>query len=78
MQRQPPKLKLIPGRKDDYGNAFAAIAVCQCGHHAQLPDEWVKLAATYGMELEQARARLKCSKCGGRMPKIEVYRVGAP
>jgi hypothetical protein len=60
----------------EYGNCLAAIAVCQRGHQAQLPHEWVKLAASYGVELQQARARLWCSKCGGRMPRVEVYRVG--
>jgi hypothetical protein len=63
--RRPPRLKLIPGPKDAYGNSFGAIAVCGCGHEAQLPHEWVKLAAMYGHELEQAKARLRCSECGG-------------
>jgi hypothetical protein len=73
----PPKLRLIPGPKDSYGNCFAAVAVCACGHSRQLPDAWVKLAAGFGAELLKARARLKCEKCGARMPKIEVYRVAA-
>lgn len=77
MRRKPPELlkDAKDGKRDDYGNAFAAIAVCSCGHAAQLPHEWVKLAASYGVELEQARARLRCSKCGARMPRVEVYRV---
>jgi hypothetical protein len=72
----PPKIKLNPGPKDSYGNCFAAVARCPCGHDAQLPHEWVKLAAGYGKEFEQSRARLRCGKCGGRMPRVEVYRVG--
>jgi hypothetical protein len=71
----PPTIKLKPGLRDAYGNCFAAVARCNCGHDAQLPDEWVNLATGYGRELETARARLRCGKCGGRMPRIEVYRV---
>ena len=71
----PPKIKLTPGPRDDYGNCFAAVARCTCGHDAQLPDTWVKPAAGYGAEREAARARLRCKKCGGRMPRVEVYRV---
>jgi hypothetical protein len=71
----PPKLKLIPGPRDEYGNRLAAVTRCSCGHESQLPDQWVKLAATYGADLEKARARLRCTKCGGRGPRIEVYRV---
>jgi hypothetical protein len=71
----PPKLKLTPGPKDAYGNSFAAVAVCPCGHEGQLPHEWVKLAVGRGAELEQARARLRCRKCGARMPRVEVFRV---
>jgi hypothetical protein len=40
------------------------------------PTNWVKMAAGFGRELEKARARLKCMKCGARMPRVEVYRVG--
>jgi hypothetical protein len=72
---KPPTIELTPGPRDPYGNAFAAIARCACGHDAQLPHEWVALATGYGQELQQARARLRCKKCGGRMPKVEVYRV---
>jgi hypothetical protein len=72
----PPKLKLNPGPKDSHGNCFAAVAVCACGHARQLPDEWVKLATRYGSELDKVRARLKCTECGARMPRVEVYRVG--
>ncbi|HEY6456017.1 MAG TPA: hypothetical protein VIY90_12135 [Steroidobacteraceae bacterium] len=77
MRRKPPDIlkNTKGGKRDEYGNAFAAIAVCSCGHEAQLSDEWVKLAAMYGIELQQARARLRCSKCGARMPRVEVYRV---
>jgi hypothetical protein len=71
----PPKLKLTPGPKDEDGNCLAAVAVCACGHQRQLPHEWVKLATGYGPELEKARARLRCQKCGARMPRVEVYRV---
>lgn len=71
----PYSIKLTPGPKDEYGNALAAIAVCGCGRQAQLPHEWVKLASMFGLELERARARLRCSKCGRRMPRVEVYRV---
>lgn len=71
-----PKIPLTPGPKDVYGNSFAAVARCTSGHDAQLPDQWVKLATGYGPDLERALARLRCSKCGGRGPRIEVYRVG--
>jgi hypothetical protein len=75
--KQPPwTITLRPGPADAYGNSFAAVARCPCGHDAQLPDRWVKLAAGYGQELEKARARLRCGKCGGRNPRVEVYRVG--
>lgn len=70
-----PRIKLTPGPKDDYGNALAAIAACCCGHEAQLPHEWVKLSGSLSVDLEKARARLRCSKCGARMPRVEVYRV---
>ncbi len=71
----PRKIKLTPGPKDEYGNRFAAISVCSCGHEAQLPHEWVKLAANNDFGLQSLRSRLRCTKCGGRMPRIEVYRV---
>jgi hypothetical protein len=74
---RPPKIlqNAKPGARDEYGNAFAAIAICSCGHEAQLPHEWIRLTASYGLELQQERARLRCSKCGARMPRVEVYRV---
>jgi hypothetical protein len=72
---EPPLIKLKPGPRDAYGNCFAAVARCPCGHDAQLPHEWVALAAGYGAELENGRARLRCTKCSGRMPRVEVYRV---
>jgi hypothetical protein len=72
---KPPTIDLKAGPRDSYGNTFAAVARCPCGHDAQLPDEWVALAAGYGAELERAKARLRCGKCGGRMPRVEVYRV---
>jgi len=72
----PPKIKLTPGPKDAYGNSFAAVARCACGHDAQLQDQWVKLAAGYGAQLERAKARQGCRKCRGRVPRVEVYRVG--
>jgi hypothetical protein len=72
----PPKIKLTPGARNSYGNCFAAVARCACGHERQLPAEWVQLAARYGAELQQARARLRCTKCGARMPQVQVYRVG--
>jgi hypothetical protein len=68
-----PTIKLSPGLRDADGNCFAAIARCPCGHDAQLPAEWVALATGHGRELQQARARLRCRKCGGRMPRVEVY-----
>lgn len=71
----PYSIKLRPDRRDEYGNALAAIAVCACGHEAQLPDAWVRLAGACGVEMERERAKLKCSKYGGRMPRVEVYRV---
>jgi hypothetical protein len=74
-QPEPRPIKLTPGATDSYGNAFAAVARCACGHDSQLSDEWVQLAVGFGAELEKARARLRCRKCGGRMPRIEVYRV---
>jgi hypothetical protein len=74
-QTEPPPIKLTPGAPDMYGNSYAAVARCACGHDSQLPDKWVKLAVGYGVELQQARARLRCKKCGGRMPRVEVYRV---
>lgn len=71
------KITLTPGPRDAYANSFAAVAICACGHQAQLPhDPWVRLATGYGVELERARARLRCRKCGVRMPRVEVYRVG--
>jgi len=71
----PSPIKLKPGPRDAYGNSFAAVARCVCGHERQLPDRWVQLAVATGHELQQARARLKCAKCGARMPRVEVYRV---
>jgi hypothetical protein len=71
----PPPIKLKPGPPDAYNNRFAAVARCTCGHVAQLPHKWVALAAGYGQELQQARARLRCGKCGGRNPRVDVYRV---
>lgn len=71
----PPRINLTPGARDDYGNSFAAVERCACGHDAQLPDEWVKLATGYGSELEKARGRLKCGMCGARNPRLDVYRV---
>jgi hypothetical protein len=68
-------MKLAPGPRDEYGNCFAAVARCACGHDAQLPHERVKLAAGYGAELQQSRARLRCTQCGAKMPRVEVYRV---
>jgi hypothetical protein len=70
-----PQIKMTPGPPNKYGDCFAAVARCKCGHDAQLPQEWVRMAAMYGKEKEQARARLRCSKCGCRMPRVEVYRV---
>jgi hypothetical protein len=67
-QPEPPPIKLTPGKPDEYGKSYAALARCGCGHCSQLPAAWVKLATGYGRELEQARARLRCLKCGGRMP----------
>jgi hypothetical protein len=72
---EPPPIKLTPGKPDEYGNSFAAVVHCVCGHQRQLPDRWVALAIGYGAELQKARARLRCGKCGGRMPRVEVYRV---
>jgi hypothetical protein len=72
----PPKLKLIPGKRNAYGTAFAAIARCACGHDAQLPEEWVNKAASYSREFALERARLRCSKCGRRNPLVEVYNAG--
>jgi hypothetical protein len=68
-----------PSMKGIWRSAYSGpspVAICACGHDAQLPDEWVKLAAGYGADLEKARARLRCVQCGGRMPRVEVYRVG--
>jgi hypothetical protein len=76
-KHSPPTIKLTPGPRDEYGNCFAAIARCACGHDAQLPDEWVKPAMSHAPELEKARVRLRCRKCGGRNPRVEVYRVPA-
>jgi hypothetical protein len=75
MRHPAPKLlkNAKGGTRDTYGNAFVAVAICSCGHEAQLPGEWVKLAASYGVALQKARARLRCSRCGGRMPRVEVY-----
>jgi hypothetical protein len=72
---KPPTIDLKPGPRDAYGNAFAAVARCPCGHDAQLPHEWVNLATGYGAELERDKARLRCRKCGGRVSRVEVYRV---
>jgi hypothetical protein len=68
---------LNPGPVDSYGNSFAAVAISTYGHEAQLAHEWVNVAAGYGAELKSARARLRCTVCGARMPRVEVYRVGS-
>jgi hypothetical protein len=73
-----PKIPLTSGPRDAYGNSFAAVVTCSCGHQAQLPhDPWVKLATGYGVELARARARLRCRVCGRRGARIEVYRVSS-
>jgi len=63
------------GPPNAYGERFAAIAGCRCGHDAQLPHEWTRMASLYGAEKEEACARLKCRKCGRRGARVEVYRV---
>jgi hypothetical protein len=42
----------------------------------QLPfDEVAREARGYGPQLLRARARLKCTQCGARMPHVQVFRV---
>ncbi len=59
---------------DEYGHAYAVVAICQCGHVAEVADGWSQAKAGGDREFQRLRARLRCAKCGGRMPKIEIYR----
>jgi hypothetical protein len=59
---------------DEFGHAYAVIAICQCGHAAEISDGWVQVKAGRDKAVEQLRARLRCGKCGARMPRIEIYR----
>ena len=57
---------------DTYGNAFAVLAICSCGHAAELLGAYAAVGTDWNFE--GMRARMKCGRCGGRSPKIEVYR----
>jgi len=75
LNRKPPR-PLKPATDDEvdeFGHAYAVFAVCQCGHVREIKDGW-KVAKEGWLKVEQLRARLRCSKCRGRTPRIEVYR----
>ncbi len=73
--RKPWYLKLVkPNTKaarEYYGNAFCVLAICLCGHVAEIPNAYRNSAGdtTY----PNLRPRPKRSRCGGRAPRLETY-----
>jgi hypothetical protein len=57
-----------------YGHGYTVVAVCHFGHAAEVLNGLAQAKAASDKEFYQLRARLRCGKCGVRMPKIQVYR----
>lgn len=55
---------------DGYGNVFTVLAICPCGHVAEVPGAYAAYRVSGDAGL---RERLKCLRCGRRGPRIECY-----
>jgi hypothetical protein len=59
---------------DFHYDRYEIKAVCRCGHERELRGEFVRRVIGLQTTIGTLRRRLRCHKCGGRMPRIEVWR----
>lgn len=63
--------------EDRFGD-YILVLQCACGHGRRVTPEALAKIVGWAAEIDTIVARMRCSKCGAKLPKWDVDRLPRP